>query len=89
MKHKKDFLMQRVADLYVVVPVAEAAVSFNAMFSFNETGALLWNRMDEDVSEEALMGVLIDKYSVDEKVARHDVRAFVERLSQAGLLEEQ
>ena len=42
MKIKSDFLLKKVADSYVVVPVGKATVSFNGMITLNETGAFLW-----------------------------------------------
>ncbi len=36
MKIKEDFLLRKVADCYVVVPVGNATVDFNGMMNLNE-----------------------------------------------------
>lgn len=80
--------MRQVAELYVVVPIDEAAMSFNAMLSFNESGALLWNRLDEDADREVLIETLLSEYEVDREQAQEDVDRFIEKLSRTGLLVE-
>ena len=42
MKIKEDYLLRKVAECYVVVPVGKATVDFNGMMNLNETGAFLW-----------------------------------------------
>lgn len=89
MKHKKDFLMQKVADMFVVVPVGAAAVSFNALLSFNESGALLWDKLENDVTVSELTQTILKEYEIDEQTACKDVAIFLERLEKVGLLEGQ
>lgn len=79
--------MQRVADMFVVVPVGTAAVSFNALLSFNESGALLWDRLDENVTRDELVGAIVNEYEVDSLTAGRDVDIFLDRLNKVGLLE--
>ncbi|HPF53123.1 MAG TPA: PqqD family protein [Eubacteriales bacterium] len=88
MKHKKDFLLQKVSTTYVVVAVNEAAISFKRMITFNETGAFLWEALDNDCTEEQLVKALTDEYDVCEAIASRDVGIFVERLRAAGLIDD-
>lgn len=46
MKIKPDFLLRKVAENYVVVPVGTAMVDFNGMINLNETGAFLWEKLE-------------------------------------------
>lgn len=47
MKIKSDYLLRKVADSYVVVPVGKATVDFNGMINLNETGAFLWQQLQK------------------------------------------
>ena len=42
MKIKEDFILRKVADSYVVVPVNDMTVDFNGIINLNETGAFLF-----------------------------------------------
>ena len=42
MKIKEDFVLRKVADSYVVVPVNKLTLDFNGIINLNETGAFLF-----------------------------------------------
>lgn len=88
MQHKPNFVMQRVADLNVVVPVNEATAEFNGMLMFNDTGALLWNALETDRTEVELVQLLRAEYAVDEQTAQNDVHRFLDRMREQDLLHE-
>lgn len=88
MQHKPNFVMQKVADLNVVVPVNESTANFSGMLMFNDTGALLWNALETDRSEAELVQLLRAEYLVDEQTAQDDVRRFLDRMRAQDLLNE-
>ena len=69
MKIKSDYLLRKVADSYVVVPVGKATVDFNGMINLNETGAFLWQQLQKDADEETLLKAMLMEYEVDEETA--------------------
>ena len=42
MKIKDNFILRKVADSYVVVPVGKLTLDFNGIINLNETGAFLF-----------------------------------------------
>ena len=89
MKIKDGFILRSVSDAYVVVPLGEAAKTFNGMITLNETGAFLWKKLSEsDVDEKSLVDSLLNEYDVSVDLAQKDVSAFVARLRDAQLLNE-
>ena len=44
MKIKEDFILRKVADSYVVVPVNNMSLDFNGIINLNETGAVQFNK---------------------------------------------
>ena len=44
MKIKENYMLRKVADCYVVVPIGEAVAEFNGMINLNEVGAFLWRQ---------------------------------------------
>ena len=48
----------------------------------------LWNSLSKDLSEEELVKLVLDKYDVEESVARNDVHDFVNVLRERSLINE-
>ena len=86
MKLKEGFMLKEVAGSYIVIPVGQ--VDFTAMITVNETGAFLWEQLMDDSSLEELCANMVQEYAIDESTARRDIEAFLNILSDNGLLEE-
>ena len=52
MKIKDTFQLVTVAGEHMVIPIGEQSVDFQAMITLNETGAFLWEKLQEEMSEE-------------------------------------
>lgn len=57
------------------------------MFDLNLTGALIWEAIDGQKTEDALVDVLAGNFEIDAAVARRDLRSLVEELQRRGLIE--
>lgn len=87
MKIKENFMLRKVADCYVVVPIGPAVADFNGMINLNEAGAFLWQLLESETTEEGVVAAMLEHYEVSEDIARNDVKKFVLQLSEAGLLD--
>lgn len=87
MKVKKDFLLRKIAESYVVVPVGSAVVDFSGLINLNASGALLFEKLQNGAEENELVEALLSEYNVSEDVARADVRKFIEKAKDADILE--
>ena len=85
MKIKDGFLLRQVAGQTVVLPVG-GDLDLNMMITLNDTGAFLWQRLQEDTDENGLVAALLAEYDVDEATARKAVAAFTQKLSSHGFL---
>lgn len=86
MKVKNGFLLRRIADVYVVVPVMGACLDFNGIISFNETAAFLFGHLKEETTREKLVCELLDEYEIDRETALSDIDAFYKQLQEANLI---
>lgn len=86
MKIKDGFILREVADSYVVVAVGEAVKSFNGVINLNETGALLWKTLEKGADENDLVQALLNEYEVERELAENDVKLFIKKLTEAGLI---
>ncbi len=87
MKVKEDFLLREVAGCFVVVPVGKATVDFNGMLNLNDTGAFLWENLQEETTKQELVEKLLSTYEIAEDIASRDVDLFIKKLEDADLLE--
>lgn len=87
MKLKKDFVLRKIVNNWVVLALGEASLNFNRMLTLNETGAMLWNVLAEGGDREKMADALTAEYKVDRETALVDVDAFLNKLLQAGCVE--
>lgn len=85
MKIKEGFLLREVAGQTVVLPVSDD-LDLNMMITLNETGRFLWEHLQTETDEAALVSAVLAEYDVAGAEAAAAVRAFVEKLSDNGFL---
>ncbi len=88
MKIKENFMLRKVADCYVVVPIGAAVAQFNGMINLNEAGAFLWQQLENETTIDAVVAAMLQQYEVDEATAKADVEKFISQLREASLIEE-
>ena len=87
MKVKSDFILRKIADTYVIVPIGSAVVDFSGMVNINESGAMLFEIMQKGCEEQELVDALLRDYKVDRATAEADVKKFLATVTDARLLE--
>ena len=88
MKVRDGFILREVGGQPVVVPVGAASQVFNGMIKLNKTGAFLFELLQSETTEDALVEALLEKYEIDEETAKGDVQSFVEIFRKARILED-
>lgn len=88
MKRKDGFLLRKIDDTAIVVPVGETSRSFHGMITLNETGVFLWEMLSGETQADTLAQALCSTYQIDRETADRDVARFLEKAQKAGLLEE-
>ena len=87
MKIKKDFILRKVADSYVVVPVGKLTLDFNGIINLNETGAFLFGLLQEGAEKEELLRKMLEEYDVTPEKAAADIDVFIKKAEEADVLE--
>ena len=87
MKIGDGYILRKVADRYVIIPLGGDDLTHQDIYTINESGAFLFERLKaKDCSEEELVAALAEEYEVPEETVRGDVQAFVSMLSGIGAL---
>lgn len=79
MKIKEGFLMREIAGQTVVLPTG-SELNLQMMITLNGTATFLWEKLQEETDEAALVKALLAEYDVDEETAAKCVADFVKKL---------
>lgn len=88
MKIVSGFVRRTVGDSHMVVPVGMRTRDVPGVIALTESGALLWERLEQGATEDELVQALLAEYEVERDQAETDVRSFVAELRDKGVLEE-
>lgn len=86
MKIKENYMLRKVADCYVVVPIGAAVAEFNGMINLNEVGAFLWRQLETETTPDKVLAAMLEEYEVDEELAKADLDRFIKELEEAELI---
>lgn len=81
-----EFATRKVAGQTVVVPVRGLVGDLSSVFTLNESGSTIWSLLEGPRRISDLVRALTDEFDVSTEDARADVRDYLARLREAGLI---
>ncbi len=83
MKIKEGFIIKKLGIGYIVVTVGDASKDFNGVIRLNETGAFLWQSIQDGAdSREKLIQAMIDRYEdLNQETAEKDLDEFIGKVA--------
>ena len=87
MKIKEDYMYKCIAGQDIVIPVGKAGVNGNSLMTLKGIGAYIYQILVNGATEEEIVSKVLNDYDVDEQTAKHDVRAFIDKLRSLDMLE--
>lgn len=87
MKIREGFILRKIANTDIVIPVGNNIADFNGVISLNETGAYLWRQLMTDTDIAALAEAMAGEFEINKELAQKDTEQFILQLKQANLLE--
>jgi len=82
-----DFVFRRIIDETILVPVHRNLAEMDCIYTLNELGALLWEKLSVPTSRTELCQVILDTYDTNEEAASVDLEAFLDELQAIGALQ--
>ena len=76
-----------VAGETLIVPVRGKVGDLASIYSFNETGSLVWKLLDTPRAVGEVVGAVAEQYQVDTEQVRQDVVRFLDEMRALGLIE--
>ena len=86
MRANQELILREIAGEHILIHVGQTALKVHGMITLSESGLLLWNRLQEDCTENDLVEALLAEYRVDRATAEADVREFLTQMDQVGIL---
>lgn len=88
MKISEGYFLRQVLDMYVVMGTNAKAAMSRVIMSTNETGAFLWNLLEQGAEKAELVEKMTQEFEVEAAAAEKDVEAFLRQLKDKALIEE-
>lgn len=87
MKIKDGYILDTIAGQQVAIALDMADDQFVGMVKLNDVGAFLWQKLQQEVTEDELVMFVTEQYEVDDAKARTDIQKFTTVLKEKGILE--
>ena len=87
MKIKDGFILRKVPGMNLVMPAGKNVKSFNGSLMLNDTGAFIFERLQQGSSPEETAQALTAEYDVTLETASTDVQNTIAALIEAGVAE--
>lgn len=87
MKKLEQFISREVMGNHVLMPVGLTTQKFSGMILTTETGAFIWEHIEEVSSAEEMANLLTREFEVSYEEALADVTALFDNFKQAGWIE--
>lgn len=86
MKRIKEYIRRDIAGEIILVPAGQTAEDFNGMLTVTDSGAFIWEHLEEARDFNHLVELILDEYEVDRETAAQDASAFLMQMLQAGMV---
>lgn len=87
MRKKQNFVLRKIADEYIFIPIGNTAEQFNGIITLNETALFIYEIIENVNSFEELIERLKKEYDVDEITLINDTVQLLTSMLQNNLIE--
>ncbi len=88
MRIKEGFVLHQIGGEYMAVATGKAAEDFTGFVRSNETAGYIFELLQKDTTEEAVVDAMCERYDAPREVIAADVSKVIEQIRTAGFLDE-
>lgn len=81
-----DFIFRKVVDEYVLVPIHQDVATMDCIYSLNEVGAFIWEKLQEKRTQAELQAAILDEFDADAQVLAQDLENFLQEMITIGAI---
>ena len=86
-KAKQGFILRKIVDDIILMPVDENIGEFNENIILNEVSAFVWIKLQNPISKDDLLKAVLDNFEVERAVAAADLDVLLEKFRAYGVVE--
>lgn len=86
MKVNEHYVVKVLAGESVLVHQDAHNVDFSKIITLNETGLLIFQKIQEGADLDETVKAITEEYDIDDMTARKDATAFVDKLKKMGIV---
>lgn len=79
-----DFVFRKVVEETILVPVHMNVAEMDYIYTLNDIGAFIWEKLDEPRSVTELQECLLEEYDVEPEALNADLQTFIEEMLTIG-----
>lgn len=80
---------RKIKDKLIIVPIEDGVANFNdAMFSFNGTGARIWECIEKKQTVASICATLAQEYNAEQEKIQQGVENLIHTLLEKGIVKE-
>lgn len=87
-RKNQDILMRTVAGETILVPIRGRIADMQRIFTLNPVGAFIWSQINGELTAADIDARIQEEFDVCAEESRTDLEDFLDRLRNAGLIEE-
>ena len=83
----EQFISRRIADEFLLIPVANQLSGENWLFVLNEVGARIWELIDRGRSVQQIEQLLLEEFDTTPEQLEEDLLSVLDQLLELGAIE--
>lgn len=88
MKLKYQFVVNKIADNFVAVPVGDNVIDFNGALQLNDGAAFIIEQLNQEISYDDIINNLVERFGCDIETAKNNLDPIINELKDNDLLVE-
>lgn len=84
---KKGFILRKMPGMNLVMPTGSNVKDYNGAIMLNDTGAFIFEKLNEGKTVEETAAFLTDEYDISKEKAMQSVESVVGKLKDAGVID--
>lgn len=85
MSISKNFILKKVCDEAMIIPLVDGGMDMSKVFNINEIGVIIYEGLENNKTIEQIKNDIISEYDIDEKTVLNDINDFIAELKQKGI----
>jgi hypothetical protein len=88
LSHSPSVVTRKTGYEYVLVPITNNIADMNSVYTLNETGAFIWEKINGKRSVEDIITALTTEFEIDKDTASEDMFSFIDNMKKYLIISE-